>query len=143
MTALGRFDPVTLDGLVAEASLLTRVDRKYVLPRAGLDAVIGALDPHTKVLEIDGARAFAYESVYFDTPDLLSFRMAAQQARPAIARQAGMQRRQAGGVFADGRGAVAGAPQRAVDARGAGARLGLDDRHRGQREAVAVGLDPL
>jgi len=81
MTALGRFDPVTLDGLVAEASLLTRVDRKYVLPRAGLDAVIGALDPHTKVLEIDGARAFAYESVYFDTPDLLSFRMAAQPRR--------------------------------------------------------------
>jgi len=81
MTPLGRFDPVTLDGLVAEASLLTRVDRKYVVPRDGLDAVIAALDPGTRVLEIDGARAFAYESVYFDTPDLLSFRMAAQPRR--------------------------------------------------------------
>ncbi|MFD4958448.1 polyphosphate polymerase domain-containing protein [Microbacterium sp. NPDC058389] len=81
MTALGRFDPVTLDGLVAEASLLTRVDRKYVVPRDGLDEVIAALDPRTRVLEIDGAREFAYESVYFDTPDLLSFRMAAQPRR--------------------------------------------------------------
>ncbi len=33
------------------------------------------------MLEIDGARDFAYESVYFDTPDLLSFRMAAQPRR--------------------------------------------------------------
>jgi hypothetical protein len=81
MTALGRFDPVTLDGLVAEASLLTRVDRKYVLPRDGLDAVLAALDPATRVLEIDAARDFAYESVYFDTPDLLSFRMTAQPRR--------------------------------------------------------------
>ncbi|GAA5196585.1 polyphosphate polymerase domain-containing protein [Microbacterium jejuense] len=81
MTAVARFDPVTLDGLVAEASLLTRVDRKYVVPRDGLDAVIAALDPQTRVLEIDGAREFAYESVYFDTPDLLSFRMAAQPRR--------------------------------------------------------------
>ena len=78
MTAFGRFDPVSLDALVAEASLLTRVDRKYVVPRAGLDPVLAALDPGTRVLEIDGARDFAYESVYFDTPDLLSFRMAAQ-----------------------------------------------------------------
>ncbi|MBD3942533.1 polyphosphate polymerase domain-containing protein [Microbacterium sp. NEAU-LLC] len=81
MTALDRFDAVTLEELVAEASLLTRVDRKYVVPCAGLDAVIAALDPATRVLEIDGGRAFAYESVYFDTPDLLSFRMAAQPRR--------------------------------------------------------------
>ena len=81
MTAFGRFDPVSLDALVAEASLLTRVDRKYVVPRAGLDPVLAALDPGTRVLEIDGARDFAYESVYFDTPDLLSFRMAAQPRR--------------------------------------------------------------
>ena len=81
MTALDRFGPVRLDELVAEASLLTRVDRKYVVPREDLAAVIAALDPSTRVLEIDGARDFAYESVYFDTPDLLSFRMAAQPRR--------------------------------------------------------------
>jgi hypothetical protein len=81
MTGLDRFDAVALDALVAEASLLTRVDRKYVVPQADLERVIAALDPRTRVLEIDGARDFAYESVYFDTPDLLSFRMAAQPRR--------------------------------------------------------------
>ncbi|WP_109210250.1 MULTISPECIES: polyphosphate polymerase domain-containing protein [Microbacterium] len=81
MKSLDRFEPVSLDALVAEASLLTRVDRKYVVPRAGVDAVMAALDPRTRVLEIAGARDFAYESVYFDTPDLLSFRMAAQPRR--------------------------------------------------------------
>ncbi|WP_374975011.1 polyphosphate polymerase domain-containing protein [Microbacterium trichothecenolyticum] len=81
MTPFDRFDPVSLDALVAEASLLTRVDRKYVVPRAGLEPLLGTLDPGTRVLEMDGARDFAYESVYFDTPDLLSFRMAAQLRR--------------------------------------------------------------
>ena len=84
MNGLDRLDAlgaVTLDELVAEASLLARVDRKYVVPREGLDAVLAAIDPGTRVLEIDGARDFAYESVYFDTPDLLSFRMAARPRR--------------------------------------------------------------
>jgi len=81
MTALDRFDAVTLDALVAEASLLTRVDRKYVVPRGDLERVLATLDPGTRVLEIEGARDFAYESVYFDTPDLLSFHMAAQPRR--------------------------------------------------------------
>ncbi|GAA1994384.1 VTC domain-containing protein [Microbacterium pumilum] len=66
---------------MATASLLTRVDRKYVVPRADLVRVFAALDAATRVLEMDGARDFAYESVYFDTPDLLSFRMAAQPRR--------------------------------------------------------------
>ncbi|MFT4134988.1 polyphosphate polymerase domain-containing protein [Microbacterium sp.] len=81
MNGLDRLGAVALDELVAEASLLARVDRKYVVPREDLDPVLAALDPHTRVLEIDGARDFAYESVYFDTPDLLSFRMAAQPRR--------------------------------------------------------------
>jgi len=81
MIALDRFDAVSLEEIVAEASLLTRVDRKYVVPRADLAAVLAGLDERTRVLEIDGARDFAYESVYFDTPDLLSFRMAAQPRR--------------------------------------------------------------
>ncbi len=33
------------------------------------------------ILDTAGARSFRYESVYFDTPDLLSFRMAAQPRR--------------------------------------------------------------
>ncbi len=81
MTDLARFSPVTLDDLVAEAALLTRIDRKYVLGRAELDALLDDMDSATRVLEIDGAREFSYESVYFDTPDLLSFHMAAQPRR--------------------------------------------------------------
>lgn len=78
---LARFGAVGLDELVTDAALLTRVDRKYVVPRRSAAALLAQLDDATRVLEIDGARNFAYESVYFDTPDLLSFRMAAQPRR--------------------------------------------------------------
>lgn len=74
-------DSITLDELNAAAALQTRVDRKYVLPRADARVVLAALDPTIRVLEIDGQRASAYESVYFDTPDLLSYRMAAHARR--------------------------------------------------------------
>lgn len=76
-----RFAPVGLDQLVSEAALLTRVDRKYVVSRDAAARAIATLDPRSRVLEIDGMRAFRYESVYFDTADLLSFRMAAQPRR--------------------------------------------------------------
>lgn len=81
MNALAHLDPVGLDEIVAEAALLTRVDRKYVVPRAALEHVLGGLADGTRVLEIDGERRFVYESMYFDTPDLLSFHMAAQPRR--------------------------------------------------------------
>lgn len=82
MTAgLARFAPIGLDELVDEAELMTRVDRKYVVERTELAGILDDLDAATRVLEIDGARDFSYESVYFDTPDLLSFHMAAQPRR--------------------------------------------------------------
>ena len=73
--------PISLEELVATAALLTRVDRKYALDRRDADAVLTELDPSTRVLEIDGQRSSAYESVYFDSPDLLSYRMAALARR--------------------------------------------------------------
>ena len=76
-----QLEPISLDELVEKAALQTRVDRKYVLSRLGAAEVLAALDPTTRILEIDGARASAYESVYFDTPDLLSYRMAAHARR--------------------------------------------------------------
>ncbi|MFI8633387.1 polyphosphate polymerase domain-containing protein [Microbacterium sp. NPDC077663] len=78
---LTRFDAVSLDEMVAEAALLARVDRKYVVPQSALHDLLSQVDDRTRVLEIGGARRFAYESVYFDTPDLLSFHMAAQPRR--------------------------------------------------------------
>ncbi|CAN5149473.1 VTC domain-containing protein [soil metagenome] len=79
--SLALLEAITLDELVAKAALQTRVDRKYVLSRLDAAEVLAALDPSTRILEIDGARASAYESVYFDTPDLLSYRMAAHARR--------------------------------------------------------------
>ncbi|MFV0435437.1 MAG: polyphosphate polymerase domain-containing protein [Leucobacter sp.] len=78
---LHRFAPVGLDELVAEAELLTRIDRKYLVPVHGAPALLDSLDPRTRVLEIDGQREFAYDSVYFDTPDHLAYRLTAQRRR--------------------------------------------------------------
>lgn len=75
------FAAVALDELVAEAALLTRVDRKYLVPAAEAAVILRELDPASRVLEIDQRRDFAYDSVYFDTPDRLSYRLTAQRRR--------------------------------------------------------------
>ena len=72
---------IGLAELTERAGLLTRIDRKYVLPRSELDAVLADLDPGVRVLDINGVRSSAYESVYFDTPELTSFLMAAHPRR--------------------------------------------------------------
>jgi len=73
---------IGLDELTARAALLTRVDRKYLLTTAEAEVVLAALAAlHPLVLDIEGTREFAYESVYFDTPDLLSYRLAAHDRR--------------------------------------------------------------
>ncbi|MGC5224969.1 polyphosphate polymerase domain-containing protein [Micromonospora sp. DT81.3] len=79
--SLDRFAPIGLEELVAESALLTRVDRKYVVPLAEASMLLERLNDGMRVLELGGLRDFAYESIYFDTPDLLSFRMAAQPRR--------------------------------------------------------------
>lgn len=78
---LDRFEGIDLEDLVAEAALMTRIDRKYVVTRDAAARVVGGLNAGVRVLDMEGVRAFRYESVYFDTPDLLSFRMAAQPRR--------------------------------------------------------------
>ncbi|MBV0895192.1 polyphosphate polymerase domain-containing protein [Microbacterium sp. NC79] len=81
MREISRFDPISLADLVADAGLMTRLDRKYLLPIAALDSLFGQLDPATRVLEIEQERTFRYRSVYFDTPDLKSYHTAAQPRR--------------------------------------------------------------
>src|SRR5207244_5693047 len=66
--------PISLDDLVESADLQVRMDRKYFVPAATFRLLIGELGPEFKVLEIDGQRTFDYESVYFDTPELLTYR---------------------------------------------------------------------
>lgn len=78
---LERFSAVTLDDLVSEAELLTRVDRKYLIPVTMAAQLLTVVDPCSRVLEIEDRREFAYDSVYFDTPDYLSYRLTAQRRR--------------------------------------------------------------
>jgi len=79
--AAAGFAPVPLEELVSEAALLTRVDRKYLLPEDHAAELLTLLSEGTRVLEIDGMRGFAYDSVYFDTPDHLAYRLTAQRRR--------------------------------------------------------------
>ncbi|GII79514.1 VTC domain-containing protein [Sphaerisporangium rufum] len=79
--ALARLDPVGPAELVARAALQTRVDRKYVVPVAALPGLLERLVPHARALDIDGARAFRYRSVYFDTPLLDSYHAAVHRRR--------------------------------------------------------------
>ncbi|SKC41649.1 polyphosphate polymerase domain-containing protein [Krasilnikoviella flava] len=76
-------DAVTLEELDDAAALQTRVDRKYVLTTGEVAALLATLAGRAcpRVLEIDGERAFTYDSTYYDTADLLTFRMAARRRR--------------------------------------------------------------
>ena len=78
---LDRFAPLGLDELDSSAALQTRVDRKYLVCLDRLEDVLAAMDPGTRVLEIDGERSFAYASVYFDTPGLSSYLGAVHRRR--------------------------------------------------------------
>jgi hypothetical protein len=77
---IGALAPVSLDELNDVAALQTRRDRKYVLTPDELDDLLATLPP-ARVLEIDGTRSFAYDSTYFDTPDLDAYRLAATRRR--------------------------------------------------------------
>jgi hypothetical protein len=70
---LADLTPVSLEDLDTRAALQRRVDNKYLVPGDQLERLVGALAGDHDALEIDGRRAFRYESVYFDTPDLQSF----------------------------------------------------------------------
>ncbi|NEC84809.1 polyphosphate polymerase domain-containing protein [Streptomyces sp. SID12501] len=80
---VGALRPIGLDELVARASLLTRLDRKYMLPIRELPLVIGGLgeDMQVQVLEMAGERDFGYRSVYYDTPELDAYLRTARRRR--------------------------------------------------------------
>ncbi len=72
---------IDLPTLESGAALLSRVDRKYVVPLATFERLVSALGDEWSALEIDGRRLFGYSSVYFDTPDLLTYRAHLQRRR--------------------------------------------------------------
>lgn len=78
---LAQLPAVGLEELTTEAALLTRVDRKYLVPSATARRIFASFSTDTRVLEMDGRRTFEYDSVYFDTPTLDSYLLAAHGRR--------------------------------------------------------------
>lgn len=72
---------VSLADLQNRAELQTRKDRKYLVPASAVAALLTTTSDELGVLEIDGRRNFRYESGYFDTPEHLSYLMAALRRR--------------------------------------------------------------
>ncbi|WP_433615738.1 polyphosphate polymerase domain-containing protein [Dactylosporangium sp. CA-139114] len=82
--ALMRLDdlpPISLDELQAGAALLTRVDRKYLLPTELVPLLLGELPTGVRALQIGDRRQFTYRSDYFDTPGLDAYLAAAHRRR--------------------------------------------------------------
>lgn len=78
---LHHLPPVGLEELNSEAALQTRVDRKYVVPAGLARQLLDSFRTDVRVLEMDGSRSFAYDSVYFDTAALDSYLLAAHGRR--------------------------------------------------------------
>jgi hypothetical protein len=77
---IGTLEPVGLAEVLRVAELQTRVDRKYLLSADQVADLVADLGQSFRALRIEGRGVFGYESVYFDTPDLMTFR-AHQQGR--------------------------------------------------------------
>ena len=73
--------PTSLSELNSAAGLLTRVDRKYLVPLERAQELVGGLISEAQVLDIDGRRRFSYASTYFDTPGLEAFMLTARKRR--------------------------------------------------------------
>lgn len=77
---LAHLPPISLTDVLAAAELQIRTDRKYLLRDEQVPSLLAAADG-LLVLDIDGRRAFRYESVYFDTAELLAYQQAARGRR--------------------------------------------------------------
>ena len=67
------FSSVCLSDTIQMAGLMDRTDSKYVITESRLSDVLPDCHSMYQVLEIDGQRSFRYETMYFDTPDLLFY----------------------------------------------------------------------
>ncbi len=67
------FRPITLAALNAKAAMLERLDNKYVVRADVLREALPALVERFDMLEIDGRRAFTYETCYFDDAERRSY----------------------------------------------------------------------
>jgi hypothetical protein len=68
------FRPVDLAQVEGRAALSVRTDRKYILDAATFARLAERLADGHLALEVAGQRLRVYDSIYFDTPDLSSYR---------------------------------------------------------------------
>jgi hypothetical protein len=64
-----RFEPLSLEEL-GRATLMDRVDSKFVLPYAAVPRILEELTGQYRVLRVGTTRLGRYSTAYFDTPDL-------------------------------------------------------------------------
>lgn len=74
-------EPISLSEVVQEASLMTRVDRKYLLSMGELAHFLTRLGTDFRAMDIASRRVFGYSSTYFDTAGLEQFRAHRQGRR--------------------------------------------------------------
>ncbi|MDO5722401.1 MAG: polyphosphate polymerase domain-containing protein [Actinomycetaceae bacterium] len=65
---------LTLDEVNAKAALQERVDTKFIVHPSALLGLMEELRGQLEVLDIDGIRSFSYDSIYFDTDNLRTYR---------------------------------------------------------------------
>ena len=82
--ALESLPTTSLERLLSQAALQTRIDRKYVLSADEVPAVLGLVEGPLEVLRIAGRERFGYSSTYFDTPELESFHLAGRGRRRRV-----------------------------------------------------------
>jgi hypothetical protein len=75
------FQPISMEMTNQIAPLQERVDRKYLIPRDLFPAISAELAKAYFVMELDGRRILFYDTVYFDTDELLCYRSHIQRRR--------------------------------------------------------------
>lgn len=61
--------PITLDEM-KDVKLMNRVDTKFLVTSDQLLAILNGIHEHYYAQEVEGKRLSAYDTVYYDTPDL-------------------------------------------------------------------------
>lgn len=79
--SLGCLASLGLDELAAVAELHQRHDAKFLLGRDDLSELVDVLAKRVQVLEVGGKREIPYRTVYFDTPELTTYRWHVQRRR--------------------------------------------------------------
>jgi len=81
-TSLNKFENLNLTELNSKASLLKRIDRKFLLTSKEFKSILEDLKKDFRVLEISWKRVFDYYNVYMDTEDHLFYKQHQEWLNP-------------------------------------------------------------